>query len=451
MIEERSMALTAPGPKRRFLTGNLREFSNERLAFLTNCRRDFGDIVSLDLGLRHVLLLNHPDYIDYVLTTHAEKFRKSYHYRLNELLFGNGLITSEGQFWLRQRRLTQPAFLRAHIASAYGPVMVERAQRIAAEWQTGETREIHAEMKQLILEIVAEALFGVDIRNEGASMRAAFEVVMRSFESRLESFFPIPEAIPTPDNLRLRQAIDELNDIVYRIIADRRRSRDPRDDVLTILLRAQDEDGSQMTDKQLRDEVVTLFQAGHETTAAALTWTWYLLSLHPEVERKVLAEVQSVLNGRPPTPADQPRLTYTECVIWEALRLYPPVYAISREATEDCEIGGYSVPAGTTVGMSQWVMHRDPRFFEDPEAFIPDRWLDGLAKRLPRYAYFPFGGGQRMCIGSSFALLEAVLVIATMLPAMHLSLVSQQAVVPWPTFLLQPKDGVTMRVMRRSS
>lgn len=441
---------TPPGPKGRFLTGSLREFAHERLQFLTSCARQYGDVVGFDLGPRHVVLLNHPDLIDYVLAAHREKFRKSYHYRINERLFGNGLLTSDGAFWLRQRRLAQPAFLRSLIAASYSPIMVARAQRLAAEFQSGETRDIFAEMMELVLGIAAETLFGVDITRDGGEMRRALDVVNQGFETRLDALFPIPDIVPTPDNIQFNDAIRRLDEIVYAIIAYRRRQPESKNDLLTILLRAQDEDGSQMTDKQLRDEVITLFQAGHETAAIALTWTWYLLSLHPDADRKVLDEITHVLAGRAPTGADQAALTYTDAVLCESLRLYPPAYGVSREAIEDCEIGGYDIPAGTTVGMSQWVMHRDPRYFEDPEAFIPERWLDGLATRLPRYAYFPFGAGQRKCIGDSFAMLETKLVLASMLPALHLSLVSQESVLPWPTFLLRPKGGIKMVVHRRS-
>jgi cytochrome P450 len=358
------------------------------------------------------------------------------------------LIGSEGDFWLRQRRLIQPAFLRERVAS-YGANMVAAAERRLAAWQHGETHDMQVEMAQITLEIVAQALFGADVTAECRHVGIALEEALRCFVARMQNPIILPEWVPTPTSLRLRRAVRRLDAIVYRMIEERRRRREERDDLLSLLLHAQDEDGSRMTNQQLRDETMTLFLAGHETTALALTWTWYLLAQHPEVEARLVDELERVVGGRTPTVADMSRLRYTERVIQEVMRLYPPVYAIGREAVQDCVIGGYHVPAGTTLLMSQWVMHRHPRYFPAPEVFNPDRWTEEHAKRLPKYAYFPFGGGPRVCIGNTFAMLEAVLVLATLAPKVHFSLLPGHPVRPRPLVTLRPEYGIKGIITRR--
>ncbi|HWP28608.1 MAG TPA: cytochrome P450, partial [Chloroflexota bacterium] len=346
--------------------------------------------------------------------------------------------------------LIQPAFHRQQLA-AYSEIMVACTEQLLATWRDGEVRDIHQEMMRLTLQIVARALFGADVADEAAVVDEALRVALERFGTRLSSLaFLLPDTLPTPDNWGFLRAARRLDAIVYRIIAARRASGADRGDLLSILLRARDEaDGGGMTDRQLHDEVMTLLLAGHETTAIALSWTWYLLSQHPAVEARLLAELQAVLGGRAPTAEDLPRLPYTEWVLWEALRLYPPAWALAREAVQDCEIGGYPVPAGTIVVMSQWLLHRDPRYFDAPERFLPERWADGLAKRLPRYAYFPFGGGPRLCIGAGFASLEAALVLATVLPRFRLTLVPGHPIALWPSVTLRPRYGIRMVLHRR--
>jgi cytochrome P450 len=450
------------GPKGQFPTGNLPEFSRDRLGFLTACAREYGDFVPFRLGPRPFVLLSHPDYVEYVLVANNDNFRKHYLLRMNRLLLGNGLLTSEGDLWRRQRRLAQPAFHRQRIA-AYGEVMVEYAERMLATWRDGEVRDVHADMTRLTLEIVAKTLFDADVAGEAGHVGAALEVVMETFIARMDSLLMLPESVPTPTNLRLQRAVRQLDEIVYGIIAHRRASGEDRGDpsasseqvrfagqaLLSMLLRARDEDdGGRMTDKQLRDETMTLFLAGHETTAIALSWTWYLLARHPEVVAKLEAELDATLGGRAPTVADLPRLPYAGMVVSEAMRLYPPAYAFGREAIGDCEIGGHRVTAGTTVIMSPWVLHRDRRFYDEPEAFDPDRWAHGLARRLPKYAYFPFGGGPRVCIGASFATMEATLLLAAIARRFRLALASDAPITPQPAITLRPKDGI--RVLLRA-
>jgi cytochrome P450 len=434
------------GPRGHLLTGSLPEFSGDRLAFFTRLAREYGDVVAFRLAWRRVLLLNQPDLIEDVLATKARNFTKHFALRLNRMLLGNGLITSEGEFWLRQRRLSQPAFSRERVLG-YAPIIVACALRRLTTWRAGETRDLHTEMMQLTLEIVGQALFGADVAAEARAVGAAMEMALDCYVARLKSLFLFPVWIPTRRNRRLKEACGRLDAILYQIIKARRNrptgnGSAPADDLLSRLLHARDEDGTRMTDQQLRDEAMTLFLAGHETTALNLAWTGYLLAQHPEIEDRLEAELRAVLGGRAPTAADLPRLKYTERVIQESFRLYPPVYAIGREAVHDCEIGGYPVPAGTTILMSQWVMHRDPRFFREPERFDPDRWDERRAKDLPRFAFFPFGGGPRLCIGNTFAVTEAVLVLATLAQRFRFRLVPGHLVKPVPHLTLRPEHGI---------
>jgi len=438
-----------PGPRGRFLTGNLPDFRRGRLDFLTRCAREYGDFVSLRFGPRRVMLVSDPQAIEYVLVTGSRHFRKHFALRLNPLVLGNGLLTSDGEFWLRQRRLAQPAFLKDRIA-AYGPVMVEHAGRMLAGWREGEARDILDEMMALTLGIAAKTLFDVEAADLAGEVGAALRTLLENFVARFNSFLPLPVWVPTPGNLRMRRAIRKLDEVIYGFIHQRRMGGGDHRDVLSMLLHARDEsEGGGMTDRQLRDEAMTLFLAGHETTALALSWAWALLAQHPEAEARLAEEVRSVVGSRPPTVEDLPRLRYTEHVVLETMRLYPPAFVIGREAVADCEVGGYRVPAGMTVLMSQWVVHRDPRYFDRPGEFLPERWDNGLAGRLPKYAYFPFGGGPRVCIGNGFAMMEAVLVLAAVAQHYRFTLAAGQSVVPWPTFTLRPQHGVKAVLARR--
>lgn len=437
------MAMTLPpGPPGRWLGGNLSDFHRDRLGFMSRCARDYGGVVKLRFGPRRVFLVNHPDAIEEVLVTHSRCFIKHFALRLNPLVLGNGLLSSEGDFWLRQRRLVQPAFQKNRIAG-YGAVMVEYAERLTAGWAAGETRDILVEMMQLTLEIIAKTLFDAEVAGQAQAVGAALRVLQENFLARFSSLVPLPLKVPTPRNLRMRRAVRRLNEIIYGFIRQRRESAGDRSDLLSLLLHARDEaDQSQMTDQQLRDEAMTLFLAGHETTALSLAWTWYLLALHPDVETKLRSEFHTVLGGRAPTVADLPQLRYLEMIVLESMRVYPPVYVIGREAIEACEVRGYHVPVGTTLLMSQWVVHRDPTYFPQPEEFRPERWADGLAQRLPKYAYFPFGGGPRICIGNTFAMMEIMLVLATIARRFRFTIVPDHPVVPWPSFTMRPKQGI---------
>lgn len=440
-------ALVPPGPKGHFLSGHLPEMRRDLLGFYLRCARTYGNCASVRFGLKRIFFVSHPALIEQVL--HSRNFTKHYALRMNRLLLGNGLLTSEGDFWLRQRRLIQPVFQRERLLS-YAPDMTACAQRQIEAWGDGDVRDLHAEMRQLTLAVATKTLFGADAAGQSQAVTQALHDAMGTFGQRLFRVLPIPDSLPTLGNLRIRKAIRRLDGILYGII-NQRRAEGERNDLLSILLHARHEsDGTGMSDRQLRDEAMTLFLAGHETTALALAWGWYLLSQHPDVVEKLQAELHQVLGGRTPTVADLPNLVYTERVVQEVLRLYPPAYAIGRQAIRPCTIGGYAVPAGGTVLMSQWVVHRDPCYFYEPERFCPDRWADGLARRLPRYAYFPFGGGQRLCIGNTFALMELPLVLATIAQRFRFSRPAGPPIVPKPLLTLQPDRPILLKLHRRN-
>jgi cytochrome P450 len=436
-----------PGPRQRPLVGNLPEFGRDPLSFLTSCARTYGDIVSIRLGAWPGRLLNHPDLAEQLFITHNRSFIKHrFFWRHVDTLFGSGLLTAEGDFWLRQRRMAQPAFHRERVAN-YARVMVELADAASEKWRAGETRDMHREMMDLTLRIVVKTLFGVDAPKDVAALGAAFDRAVKEIAVRFRRPFKIPDAVPTPGNLRYRRAIGLIDGFIHRIIDERRRDHSDRDDLLSTLLAARDEDGTSMTDRQVRDEAVTLFLAGHETTAIALSWIWMLLSQHPAADARLADELHAALDGRAPTAADLPRLTYTQATVQEGLRLYPPAWIIGREAVAPCDIGGYPMPVGMTVFVSPWVMHRDARFYDRPDAFSPERWLDDSRLRLPRYAYLPFGAGPRLCIGSGFAMTEATMILAALARRVRPSL--HGTVPPFPTITLRPAVPMWMTLNAR--
>ena len=438
-----------PGPKGHPLTGNLFDYTRDHLGFLTRCGREYGDVVRLRFVNVPVYLLNHPDHVEYVLVRNNRNFIKSKGVRHSLGFLGDGLLTSEGSFWRRQRRLAQPAFHRERI-DAYGEVMVECAKREVSGWKNGEIRDVHEDMARLTLDVVTRTLFGTLLTDEFEEVGAALKTIAQRFTGRGGVLFHIPEKVPTPANLRFRRAIRLLDEIIYRIIEGHRAGDERDGDLLSMLLEARDEEtGEGMSDRQLRDEVMTIFLAGHETTANALSWTWYLLAKHPEEEVRLLEELDEVLEGHTPTVGDLPRLRYTDMVVKESMRLYPPVWAFGREAVEDCEIGDYHAPAGTQLVMSQWVMHRDPRYYERAEEFRPERWADGSLEKLPPYAYFPFGGGPRLCIGRSFARMEAVLLLATIARKFRLRQSQELPIKPQPSITLRPRNGMRMALTKR--
>ncbi len=439
-----------PGPPQRLLTGNFREFRRDLLTFLEESARRYGDVVYFRLGRRPCVLVNHPELIESVLVKNSRNFIKPFAFEFTRPVLGNGLLTSEGDFWLRQRRLAAPAFRMERIVS-YGPEMVDATTRMLALWRDGQTRDIHADMMSLTLDIVATTLFGADLSDESQNISVALKAVLRSFSASFNRTIPWPNWIPTRRNRETRAAVARLNRIVQSLVDERRRDDRPRNDLLSMMIRARDDDGSRMSDAQVADEARTFLLAGHETTAIALSWSWYLLASHPQAEAELRSELDEVLAGRLPEPGDLERLKFTDAVVREAMRLFPPAFIIGREPLADFELGGYTIPAGTTVFMSPYVMQRDGRFFDHPGEFEPRRWLDQRAAALPKMAYFPFGGGPRICIGNLFAMMESVLILATVASGWTMRLVSGHPIALSPVFTLRPRMGIKVVVSKRDS
>ena len=441
-------ASKVPGPKGRLLVGVIPEFRKDPAGFLEKMARQYGDVVYLPLGRQHIYCISHPDAIRDVLVTHQNKFKKSRMLERARVLLGDGLLTSEGQHHRRQRRLVQPAFHRDRLAG-YGAVMVDRAVIVRHQWQPGQSFDALQEMMRLTLAIVAKTLFSTEVDSEADEIGVALTEVFSLFEIILMPFLEVLEKLPLPAVRRFKRARKRLDETIYRLIAERRASGNDAGDLLSMLLLAQDEEGSGgMTDEQVRDEALTLFLAGHETTADALTWTWYLLSQNPAAEAAFHAELDRVLGGRLPSFQDLPLLRYTESVFAETLRLYPPAWGIGRRALEDYPIGDFVIPARSVVLMSPYVVHRDQRWYSDPLTFRPERWSAEDPSR-PKFAYFPFGGGARVCIGERFAWMEGTLLLATIGQRWRLRLEPGQRVETHARITLRPKYGMRMIADRR--
>jgi cytochrome P450 len=444
-----------PGPSDGIKRWSLGPLNDNPLRYFSRIAREYGDVAGLRVLNFRSIFINHPDTIEEVLVTNARRYMKGRVLRANRHVFGEGLLTSEGDFWLRQRRLAQPAFHRGRIAS-YAATMVEYTQRLLAGWRDGEERDAHQEMMRLTLQIVGKTLFDADVERDAQDVGKSMEMLLEIGANFRRTIF-VPHWLPTPANLRVKREVAQIEKILYRIIAERRASGRDAGDLLSMLLHAQDEDGSRMTDRQLRDETITLFLAGHETTAGTLSWAWWLLAQNPAAEARLHAELEAVLGDRLPSLDDVPRLVYTGHVITETLRLYPAAWGMARLVLEDHELAGYPVKKGMGVAMAQWVVHRDPRWYDAPEEFRPDRWEGDLARRLPRFAYFPFGGGPRQCIGNAFALMEATLILSTVAQRFRMRLVPGHPVTPLPSITLRPRHGIRVvlesrqRVDRNSS
>ena len=441
-----------PGPKSLIPGGHLFAFRRDPLAFLMNVARDFGDVAQFRIGSQHYYVINHPDAIKDILVTHHVHFKKGRGLERAKRMLGNGLLTSEGEYHHRQRRMAQPAFHRDRIAR-YGSMMVDYADRLQRDrWRDGQTLDIAKEMMHLTLAIVGKTLFDTETEAEAEHIRQAVSDVIQPFGRFMMPFADFIDRLPLPANRQYARARNHLDSIIYRMIDDRRRSGSDKGDLLSMLLAAQDEegDGGQMTDGQLRDEALTIFLAGHETTSNALTWTWFLLSEHPGVERKLHEELNTVLAGRLPTVDDFPRLRYTEMVITEAMRLYPPAWIVGRRALDDYQLGPYTIPAGAILIISQYVMHHDARYFPDPFRFDPERWTPEARASRPQFSYFPFGGGPRRCIGDGFAMMEATMVLATLAQTWSLHLAPGHQVALQPLITLRPKHGMMMQLQNLS-
>ena len=439
----------APGPRQRFPGDTLVAYRSGPLDFLVGLQRRYGDVAHFRGGPEHFFLVSRPEWINDVLVTHQRNFTKSIGLQAAKRVLGEGLLTSEGEFHLRQRRLVQPAFHRKRIAS-YAEAMVECAVRTRAAWQDGATIDVGHEMTQLTLAIVGRTLFDADVGGAAHEIGAALDELMEMFPLATLPGYKYLERLPLPPMQRASAANATLDALIYGMIAERRASGDDRGDLLSMLLLAQDEQGSGgMTDEQVRDEALTLFLAGHETTANLLIWTFYLLSQHGDVRAQLEREIDGALVGRLPTFDDLPKLPYTRQVIAEAMRLYPPAWVIARQAIADYEVGGYHVPAGATILTSQWVVHHDVRWYPDPLRFDPTRWTTEAQAARPKFSYFPFGGGTRLCIGEQFAWTEGVLLLATLAQHWRLRLAPNQVVDTKPLVTLRPRHAMHMVAERR--
>ena len=436
-----------PGPKSPLALGSYLSFYRDPLGFLAEGARRYGDIAHMQLGTRHDYLINHPDYVKEVLLA-PRGIHRSFPLPF-KILLRKGLLTSQGEFHRRQRRLLQPAFHKEQVA-ACGAGIIECAARTSNRWRDGATLEIAGEMLGLTLAIVVKTLFGSDVEKEAKELGDSWNTIVAMTH---KNTFPFLDQLTTklqlPSARRFARACQRLDDTIFRIINERRNGSRAQSNFLTMLLDAQDPEASALSDDQVRDEVATMFAAGHETVGNALAWTWYLLSQNPEAEAALHQEVETVLAGRSPTIEDMPRLIYTRMVFAESMRMYPPVWIIGRRSSEDFKLGEYLLPAGSRMYMSQWVMHRDPRYYPEPERFDPLRWTSEAAATRPKFSYFPFGAGARQCIGEGFAWTVGILVLATISQRWQLRLVPDHPIEMEPLITLRPKHGVRMVVQRR--
>lgn len=419
------------------------------LELLARLAKKYGDVVHFKAGPEEMFILNHPDDIRELLVVQHENFRKGEGVMLLDRMLGRGLITNDGPAHKRQRRLVQPAFHRKRIAG-YAAAMVDAARHQARIWQDGAEIDMVEEMLHLTLVIVGRALFNTDVTAESDAFYEALDTAMEAFRKiGLSGFGRMVERLPFPINARLRRARARLDQVAYRVIDEHRRAGTDQGDLLSMLLMARDEDGSAMDELQVRDEIMTLFLAGHETVAHALTWTWYLLARHPDVLSKVQQEVGAVLADRPATIDDLPKLVYTERVLSESMRVCPPVWAIDRRAIRDVNLRGIHIPVGARIIMSQYVVQRDARFYADPERFDPERWTPEAQAERPKFAYFPFGGGPRLCVGEPFAWTEGILLLATLSQYWEARIAPGARIEFQPAVTLRPRYGVKMTLHRR--
>jgi cytochrome P450 len=423
----------------------LRGFRRDPLRLLVDLAA-YGDVALMRIGPQRLYLVSDPELVREVLVTQGKSFMKGRALQEAKRLLGEGLLTSEGSVHLRQRRLIQPLFNHERITDS-GEIMAAYAERTSARWRPDGVVDVAEEMARLTLAIVGKTLFDADVEDEAREVGDALATAIEMFDRFMLPWGGVLQALPLPSSLRFRAARRRLDAIVGRMIDERRHEPGSRGDLLSMLLTARDEeDGSPMPAQQVRDEAMTIFLAGHETTAQALTWTWYLLSEHADVEAALHGELDRVLGGRLPAVADLDTLAYTRAVVSESMRLYPPAWIVGRRALRDVELGEYRIPAGAIVAVSQYLVHRDPRWWPEPERFAPERWLDGSDAERPRFAYFPFGGGGRLCIGERFAWMEAMLVLSAIAQRFRLQLLPGQRIELSPRITLRPAHGMRMTV-----
>jgi cytochrome P450 len=451
-LKRRQHYVFPPGLPHSLIFYLFRQFRpGDPIPLFTYLAEKYGEASHYRLYGSDVVVFNHPEYIREVLVVQNQSFVKERTVQRMKMLVGEGLITSEGKFHKVQRTLSQPAFHRQRITH-YGTTMVEHSVHQRESWRGGEMVDISSAMMHLALRIVSKTLFNTDVAREVGEISGNVNAIMALYNFLV--ILPYAEGLqywPLPGISRFRNARAQLDRVVYRMIREHRSAREDCGDLLAMLLAARYDDGSGMSDQQLRDEVMTIFLAGYETIANALTWTWYLLSQNPEAERKLHAELDSVLDGRLPEAADLPKLKYAEMALAEAMRLYPPAWAMGRIAIEDVEIGPFHLPGGTTVLMLPFITHRNAKYFPDPMRFDPERFLPEAKASRPRFSYFPFGGGARQCIGEAFAWMEGVLILATLAQRWRFSLAPRQRVEPDPKVTLRPKYGMKMIAHERAA
>jgi len=442
---------SAPGPRALLSLSPLMAMRRNPLLYMEELHRRYGDLVSYRPAGRQVFILFHPDMTQDMLVTHARNHHQGRVMQRSRSVLGNGLLTSEDSFHLRQRRLMQPAFHRQRIAG-YGRAMVEYAERHQQRWNSGEVIDVHQEMMRLTLAIVGKTLFDTDVERDSQEIGRALNTFMGLFKFAVLPFSEILEKLPIPPVLRMKKARAKLDSIIYPIIEERRRSGEDRGDLLSMLLAAEDREfsGERMDNDQVRDECVTLILAGHETTANALTWTFYLLAQHPEIAERLKRELDQVLGDRPPSPDDYPNLKYAEMVFSESMRLYPPAWGIARTVVEPYDAFGITFPKNALVLTSQWITHRDVRWHPNPLRFDPERWTPQARASRPKFSYFPFGAGPRQCIGESFAWMEGVLLLASIARNWKFSVVAETWVELLPVITLRPKFGMKLRVEKNN-
>jgi cytochrome P450 len=442
--EQTIMSMPIPGPRGSFILGSLKEFRAGLLPFLDRCHKEFGSVATFRLGPHRLVLLSEPSLIEEVLVHQNKLFMKHYAVRLLRPVLGNGLLLSEGKQWLTQRRLIQPAFSR-RFNDDLAKIVRRHAERLAADWKESPRRDLYHDMTKLTVQIAAEAFLGVSDLVDMEEIGQHLEVIHADYEHRFQQAFTPPMWVPTSWNLRLRRAVQGLTALIDRMIERRKKDPAVHHDALSLLLRVTDEQGQGMPIQLLRDEVMTLLLAGHDTTSNSLTWTWVLLAQHPQVFEALRAEVRARDDGTQCTG----EFPYTLKVIKESMRLLPPVYLFGRAALSPVQLGAYTIRKGDSVIMSQWVLHRDPRWYPDPLTFKPDRWTPEFESTLPKYAYCPFGGGPRVCLGKEVAMVEAATVLATLAREFDIHLESPETITPWPTVTLRPKEAVWAKVASR--
>ncbi len=437
------------GPAGYPFIGHLLAFLSDKLGFLSRCAATYGEVIKLKIG-ELTFLINNPEDIKHILIVNPDNYFKSPRMTSagGKRLSGAGLLTSVGAAHLKQRRMMQPVFYRKTVEN-FSKIVTEGIEQMLAQWANRSELDLSLEMMGLVQRNIVRSVMGSDVDGDMPTLLEA--ITIRRLYMEHVFFSPLPEWVPSPIGWRYRSAMQRIDTLVYRAIHARRMR--PRDavDMLSLLLLAKYDDGTGMTDQQVRDEAVTLFITGYETMGEALTWTSYLLSQHPDIEAKFLAEVDDVLGGRMPGAEDLPNLPYTGMILAESLRLFPPTWIFVRIVQhEDTLPSGATIPAGSKMYLCPYVMHRHPRYFPDPERFDPERFTEAAKKGRPQFAYFPFGGGARVCIGEHFAKMEGILVLASIAQRFRLSLVPGQTVVPEPKMTLRPRGGVRMRVSRRS-